>query len=346
LIRAGGGSRLLGMTEPSLPPGYRLSRPDLDSAAEIYDLVAAVDTAVLGRPDVTPDDVADELVEPGFEPATDGWLVHDPDGRLVAWAWACGKGDSENVDVAVITPAGEGEVAAYLWPLVQRRAVEIAGGLGYDRVVIDAGAYRDDKHRRRQLVSHGFEHAATFQRLRIDHDGPRPQPNRPPGVVVRDGSAGQEVLRVGHAVRNEAFSEHFGFVANDYADWLARMQASSANDWSQLRVAFVRGEPAAMLLGTNSFAEDENCGYVRTLGVRKKFRGLGLARYLLRLAFATDAANGRFGTYLHVDSVGAPAVALYTSEGMRPTLVMDVWRRTLSTRRIGVTAVAGPPRRR
>ncbi len=301
------------MTEPSLPRGYRLSRPDLDSAAEIYDLVAAVDTAVLGRPDVTPDDVADELVEPGFEPATDGWLVHDPDGRLVAWAWACGKGDSENVDVAVITPVGEGEVAAYLWPLVQRRAVEIAAGLGYDRVVIDAGAYRDDEHRRRQLVSHGFEHAATFQRLRIDHDGPRPRPTR---------------------------------VANDYADWLARMQASSANDWSQLRVAFVAGEPAAMLLGTNSFAEDENCGYVRTLGVRKKFRGLGLARYLLRLAFAADAANGRFGTYLHVDSVGVPAVALYTSEGMRPTLVMDVWRRTLSTRWIGVTAVAGPPARR
>jgi mycothiol synthase len=331
-MRARGGARLLGMTEPSLPPGYRLSRPALDSAAEIYDLVAAVDTAVLGRPDVTPDDVADELVEPGFELATDGWLVHDAQGRLVAWAWACGKGDSENVDVAVITPASEEEVAAYLWPLVQRRAVEIASGLGYDRVVIDAGAYRDDGRRRRQLAGHGFEHAATFQRLRIDHDGPRPQPARRPGVVVRDGSAGEEVLRVGHAVRNEAFSEHFGFVANDFEDWFARMAASSANDWSQLRVAYVGGEPAAMLLGTNSFAEDENCGYVRSLGVRKKFRGHGLARHLLRLAFAADAANGRVGTYLHVDSVGAPAVALYTSEGMRPTLVMDVWRRTLSTR--------------
>jgi mycothiol synthase len=94
----------------------------------------------------------------------------------------------------------------------------------------------------------------------------------------------------------------------------------------------IAGEPAAMLLGADSFAEDENCGYVRTLGVRKAFRGRGLARYLLRVAFAYDAANGRTGTYLHVDSVGTPALGLYLSEGMHLTLVMDVWRKTLPTR--------------
>src|SRR5690349_3748984 len=81
-----------GMTEPRLPVGYRVSRPSLAAAVEIYDLVAACDTAVLGKPDVTPDDIVDELVEPGFVPETDGWLVHDADDQLVGYAWACRKG--------------------------------------------------------------------------------------------------------------------------------------------------------------------------------------------------------------------------------------------------------------
>jgi mycothiol synthase len=315
-----------------LPVGYRLSRPTLDDAAAIYQLVAACDTDVLGRPDLTPGDIADELVEPGFDRDTDGWLVHEPGGRLVAWAWACRKGDSDNVDVTVVARTADDSVAGYLWPLVQRRAVEIARELGHDRVVMDTGAYRDDRHRREQLAAQGFEHAATFQRLRIDHDGPRSRPVRPPGVVIRTGADGDEVRRDGHTVRNEAFAEHFGFVPADYADWSAQLSASTTHDWAQLRVVTVGGEPAAMLLGTDSFVDDENCGYVRTLGVRKKFRGRGLARYLLRLAFAHDAGNGRAGTYLHVDSVGAPALSLYLSEGMRPTLVMDVWRKTVPTR--------------
>src|SRR4051794_16717045 len=88
--------RLHNVPEPMLPVGFRMSRPTLDDAAAIYQLVAACDTDVLGRPDLTPDDIAAELMEPGFDPATDGWLVHDRAGRLVGWAWACRKGDSDN----------------------------------------------------------------------------------------------------------------------------------------------------------------------------------------------------------------------------------------------------------
>jgi ribosomal protein S18 acetylase RimI-like enzyme len=311
--------------------GYRIRRPTLDDVAGIFELVAACDTDILGHPDLTPDDIADELTEPGFDWDTDGWLIHEPGGRLVGWAWACRKGDSDIVDVTVVTRTTDDAVADHLWSVVQRRAVEIARELGHDRVLMDTGAYRDDIRRRVELTGQGFDHAATFQRLRIDHQGPRPAPASPPGVVIRDGTDGEEVRRFGHAVRNNSFAEQFGFVATDYADWTAQVETRSTHDWAQLLVATIAGEPAAMLLGTDNFVADENCGYVRTLGVRKQFRGRGLARYLLRLAFARDAAYGRVGTYLHVDSVGAPALGLYLSEGMRPTLVVDIWRKTLPT---------------
>jgi ribosomal protein S18 acetylase RimI-like enzyme len=308
-----------------LPVGYRISRPTLDDAGPIFELIAACDTDILGRPDLTLDDIADELVEPDFDRDTDGWLIHEPGGRLVAWAWACRKGDSDNVDVTVVTRTTDDAVAEHLWPLVQRRAVEIARELGHDRVVMDTGAYRVDVRRQ------AFEHAATFQRLRIDHRAPRPEPVRPAGVMIRNGTEGEDVRRFGHAIRNEAFADHFGFVQTDFVDWAAQLEASNTHDWAQLRVVTIAGAPAAMLLGTNNFVDDENCGYVRILGVCKEFRGRGLARYLLRLAFHYDAGNRRVGTYLHVDSVGTPALGLYLSEGMRQTLVMDIWRKTLPT---------------
>lgn len=41
-------------------------------------------------------------------------------------------------------------------------------------------------------------------------------------------------------------------------------------------------------------------------------------------------AAGRAGTILHVDSNNTtPALSLYESVGMRATLVIDVWRRTV-----------------
>jgi ribosomal protein S18 acetylase RimI-like enzyme len=315
----------------TLPPGYTLRRPTVDDAHAIHELVVLSDTAAIGRADATLDDIRDELIEPGFDMAVDGWLVHSPAGRLVTWAWACRKGTSDNVDVAVITAPDDDAAAAHLFGLVRERAVEIARELGHPRAVVDAGAYRQDERQRGHLAAAGYAPAATFQRLRIDHDGPRPYPVDPDGVTVIDGTHGEDVRRRAHAVRNESFAEHFGSVPLDYDEWVKGLEASYSHDWAQLRLVLVDGEPAAMLLGTDNFRYDENCGYVRTLGVLRPYRGRGLARHLLRIAFAFDAANGRAGTMLHVDSVGAAAVGLYTSEGMRPVLISDVWRQTVPT---------------
>ena len=68
------------------------------------------------------------------------------------------------------------------------------------------------------------------------------------------------------------------------------------------------------------------------VGVLLEARGHGLAKYLLQNAFAIDAAAGRAGTILHVDSANpTPALGLYLWVGMRPILVIDVWNRVVST---------------
>ena len=86
----------------------------------------------------------------------------------------------------------------------------------------------------------------------------------------------------------------------------------------------------AIRLCDDDYVETDNCGYIRILGVLEDFRGRGLAKFLLRDAFASDAAEGRAGTILDVDTSNpTPALDLYLSVGMKPTLVSEGWRRVV-----------------
>ena len=309
---------------------HTISRPTAGDAVAIHELIAACDTAVIGAPDLTLEDVADQLAEPGFDLGRDAWSVRDEGGLLVGYAWALAKGDSDMVDADVVVRPGadeHGRLAGDLWRTVLDRAAEQAAERGHDAPTVDVGVYRADTAKQALAKEHGFEPATSFHRMRIDHDGPVEAPVPPAGVTLHTGDS-EAVRREAHRVHQEGFAEHFGFVRVGYDHWYERRQAQSANDWNQLTVASVDGAPAALLIGNDQFATDEGCGYVATLTVLPAFRGRGLGRFLLRHAFAADTARGRRGTILHVDSNNAtPALDLYVSAGMRQVMAIDVWRR-------------------
>ncbi|TYB51492.1 GNAT family N-acetyltransferase [Nonomuraea sp. PA05] len=308
---------------------HTIRRPRVDDAAAIHELVAASDTAVIGAADSTLEDITDELVEPGFDRERDGWLAHDAGGRLDGWAWACRNGDSDLVDVEVVVRPGVDGLAEELWPTVLARAAELGKERGHDTVTLHIGVYRADGGKRARVEALGFEPGTSFHRMRIDHDGPIEPPAAPPGLTLHSGGS-DEVRREAHRVHQEGFAEHFGFVQVSYEQWYERRQASSSTDWSQLTLARLDGRPAALLVGNDQFLLDEGCGYVATLAVLPEYRGRGLGRFLLRHAFAADAARGRKGTILHVDSNNTtPALGLYESAGMRLVMAIDVWQRRL-----------------
>ncbi|MBG0830359.1 GNAT family N-acetyltransferase [Planomonospora sp. ID67723] len=313
----------------TIAAGYLTRRPSAHDAEAIHELISLCDTQVIGKADMTLDDVIDELGDPAFDRENDGWLVHDADGRLVAWAWARRKGDSDNVDIDVVVHPDAQALTGRLWDTVTARASQITAALGHDHAVLDIGLYREDSGKRAVAAARGFTAATSFIRLLVDHEGAVAEPVTPAGVTLHSGLT-DEVRRQGHAVQQAGFAEHFGFTPKGFDEWFADLDASSTTDWAQLTVAHVGGEPAAMLLGTNMFAGDENCGYVRQLAVLPAFRGRGLGRFMLRTAFAADARRGRAGTYLHVDANNStPALDLYLSVGMRQVLAIDVWRRTV-----------------
>jgi mycothiol synthase len=313
-----------------LPAGYTVRAATTDDAKDIHDVIAAHQIPVVGKPDTTLDEVADELVEPAWDITKDGWLVHDPQGTAVGWGWACRKGESSNVDIDIYVVPDHARVARWLWGKARDRAVEIAGELGHTEVTIDIGVFPDDTIVREIAVSDGFAPAATFIRMRIDYAGLPDEPEPPEGVQLRSGTD-ERVRRDALDLRNVSFADHFGSVERTYEDWAAEREASSAHDWALLHVAYVEDKPAALLLRTNNFVPDDNCGYVLTLGTAPEFRNRGIASYLLRYAFAQDAQAGRSGTILHVDTnPQRPALGFYQRNGMHPIRTIDIYRRKLA----------------
>ncbi len=314
-----------------LPAGHTARAPradDVDVRA-LYELVRDYTTAVTGAADYTVDDARDELTEPGFEPDRDGRFVLDADGRLVGNAFVHCKGDSDLVDIDVVAPGTEVRRWLVGWALA--RAEEAGRAAGHREITVDHGCYRADEPLRETLAEHGFHIATTYHRMRIDHVGPHPAPAPPHGVVLRVVGDDDTLRRAAHAVYTTSFAEHFGFTAEPYEDWVARRARRPAFTWSNLWLAELDGTPVGVLECDDRFAE-EGSGYVAELGVVPAARGRGVAKFLLRHAFAVDAAAGRAGTLLHVDTDNVtPALDLYESVGMRPVLVIDAWRAVVKT---------------
>jgi ribosomal protein S18 acetylase RimI-like enzyme len=311
-----------------LPSSYTVRPPSKEDAQAVLELASAYNTSVIGFADWTLDDVIDALTDAGFDPARDGWLVFDGE-QLVGFGSVFGKGDHRQVDLDLVTT--DPTVETYLLDNILRRSAEFALEYGHSSVQLDAVNYQVDAARRDRFAGHGFQPGTTFHRMRIDHDGPVAAPEVPAGVTVRRGAPDEASQRAGHAVLNESFEGQFGFTPRSFEEWHAAQENFSAFDWSQLTLLELDGEVVAMRSCTSQFVEDEDCGYIGRLGVLDKARGRGLAKFLLRDQFALDAAAGRAGTILHVDTNNpTPALGVYLSVGMEAVLVMEVLRREVA----------------
>jgi mycothiol synthase len=320
---------MVSSTDTSPPAGYTARAPRLDDVAAIAVLAQDYTRAIVGFADYTEDDVRDDLTEPGFDIDHDARLVLDDAGRLAGQATAVAKSGSDLVEIDVV--ATDPRVRAWLFAWALDRAAAAGRAHGQTRVTVDHGVYRADAGLRAEAAAHGLAVATTYHRMRADHDGAVPVPVAPAGVTLRQGTD-PAVRAAAHGVQNAAFAEHFGSVPKPFDEWHEALERKAVFDWAQLWVADLAGEPVAILECNDQFADDEGCGYVASLGVLPRARGRGIAKYLLRHAFAIDAAAGRTGTLLHVDSNNTtPALGVYEAAGMRPVLVIDVWRGSLAT---------------
>jgi ribosomal protein S18 acetylase RimI-like enzyme len=298
------------------------SRPlgpdDLDAVCE---LLTASDLAAVAFVDFTRDQIAVDLAKPTTE--TMGW--YDQQGTLVGYGTVSRTERSNNVEIDVyVLPAYDVQLGHEILARLEQRGHALAAEAGHPEPWLVVGVYRADVRTRSWLERAGYRVDTTFTRMRIDLDPAEPAEVPATEVTVRRVTDEAD-LRIAHDIEEESFREHYGNVPISFEAWRGRLTERGA-DYAQVYLAEVGGTPVGLLVGTRQFEEDEDAGYVRTLGVLLAGRGRGVGTALLRDYFARSRGAGRMAVLLHVDVANVTgALRLYESVGMRAVLEIDAW---------------------
>jgi mycothiol synthase len=292
-----------------------------DDLDDVCDLMAQCDLATVGFVDFTRDEIATDLAKATIE--CTGW--YDGPGALVGYGWLKQVERSSQVELDVyVRPSADAALGATVLAQLEHRAGELAAAAGHTEPWITANIYRQDARSKEWLSSAGFSRQTTFTRMRIDLDPARPPEQPASDVTVRRITEDAD-LRVAHEIEEASFLEHYGNVPMSYESWLDRL-LDRGEDFRQVYLAEFDGTPVGLLTSTRQFEEDEDAGYVRTLGVLPSARGRGVGTALLRDCFARAHRDGRRAVLLHVDVANVTgALRVYESVGMRAVLEIDAW---------------------
>lgn len=177
------------------------------------------------------------------------------------------------------------------------------------------------------LEGSGSSIVRYFTEMTRPLDQPIPEFPFPPELELVSFADGgdrniSELVRVAH---NDAFQDHWGSEPRDQESWQFTVSHPEFRpDWSLALVDGTRGEVAAYQLASHDPDSKELLGhtegYTDLLGVRRTWRGRGLAPALLAEAMKRYRAAGMDNAGLGVDTENpSGALGLYERMGYTPT---------------------------
>jgi mycothiol synthase len=303
----------------------------MNDAEAICRLVAECEHDLDGKAEVDVEDIVADLGRPGFDPATDTVLVHEPDGSLAGWAQV-----RESRAEADVRPDRRGRgIGTWLLEWTERRArgsgATKVGQTITDRNTAAARMFRD----------RGYLPRDTAWLLEIPLHPDQPVAPPPAGITIRGYRTGTDDRAV-HRVIDDAFSEWPDRDPRPFEEWVPfsigrqtfspELSALALDGDRIVGAAIVLdyrnagkrrlADPAQVLAHDKRrladpaqvLAHDE--GYVHQLAVHRGYRHRGIARALLHRAFAGFARTGRRWCTLSTNSYTG-ALSLYERVGMR-----------------------------
>lgn len=305
---------------------------DVEAWAELTDVLARADGT---EESYSAEDLAEELVETGFDARSDSVAVRDGD-RLVGYGQLrvsmlpdpqgrirCSLGGGVHPD-----HRGRG-LGRELMDRLEHRAVELAaerhpGRPSYWRA---SGGVRDTASVRRLLEHRGYTVVRWFNEMT------RPLPGEPLAAAVPDGvrllrgdEADVEAVREAH---NLAFRDHWGSAPQTAGSWQDFWGSRTARH--QLSTVAVDGDGAVLGYVLCSQWVDREL-YVGLVGTVPAARGRGVARAALAGTIRRAGAAGEHDVVeLGVDSASPTgATRLYDALGFTTARVSAAYQRELA----------------
>jgi mycothiol synthase len=279
-----------------------------DDAVTLLALVTATDIAEIGESDVTLGDVLDDFAVPTYL----AWLHEDGVGHVDGAVWVSRfPGEDSVIGNVLQNPVSGTNLLEPLLQVARQQARSLDPALP-----LHVTAYTSAP-KIAVLAAAGGTVVRHFWRMTGSVSEGTPAARVPAGVdirLIREGDDGD--LRTMYDVLETAFADHFGAAPSAYAEWIGFRSSTALSDRSLWWLATVDGEPAAALIGRLM----GDMGWIEEVGTLPAYRGRGLARALLLVAFKEFRRRGHTEVGLGVDATNPTgAVRLYESIGMRRT---------------------------
>lgn len=332
-----GGSHAGGLRPGVEPAGFRIRAFRDDDVEELAAAMTAA-SAADGLPwAVTPDIFRDDLIlVTGVEPERD-LMVAEVDGHPlgIAWLqvakrediWRLGHSGSVHPDVR-----GRGIGRALLRAIVARAGEKAAALPAGERRALSTDCDDAEARAVRLYRSEGYRPYRWFALMARDLESlPVAAPRTVPGIELRPVEPAHH--RAIFDALEEAFQDHWG-----HREWtdddFARMVSAPGNDHSLWRVAWAGDEVAGVCRNTivpeDAAVTGVRQGWLDQIGVRRPWRGRGVASLLIAETVALYAARGLQRVMLGVDLDNPTgALGLYESHGFVVRSRATEWERAL-----------------
>lgn len=301
------------MAQAPLPDGMHDRPPTIDDAPAVASLIAACQQVDIGKAEMTTEELLQDWH--GIDLSEEAIVVVDETGRIV--------GSADILNRSYVSVAVYGYVhPEYRGRGVGRFLVEWGERWACDRIPLAPPEARVSV-RHYVLASHasaralvegaGYPPVRGVYVMEIDLEHP-PEPRWPEGITVRSFVPGQDERRT-FETHEDAFRDHWGRPPGTFERFLS-MTRQPDFDPTLWFLAEEHGEIVGVTLAKSVAGR----GWVEGVGVRRPWRGRGLALAMLQHAFAAFYARGVRNVGLSVDAeslTGAPRV--YHRAGMHVT---------------------------
>jgi mycothiol synthase len=294
----------------------RLRAPVAEDAPAVFALLAARDTADLGAPDLTLEDLREEWRLGDVDLAADAVLVESEARRIVGYAMVRRGGT-----LAIVAPEEEGQgIGTRLLQWAENRDRE--RGHGQHRQWCAAPNARA----RELLMGSGYAYARSYWRMARRLDTLAGAASAPAGFRLRSLDVAADAVEV-HALDAASFSANADYQPETLAEFREEHLGAHDLDPELSRVVENADGIAGFLL--SRIWREEEMGYVDILAVHPHHQRRGLGTALLGSAFHAFAAAGLREAQLGVASDNPKALKLYESIGMRPRFQFDTYERSV-----------------
>ena len=306
------------MREP--PEGYEIRPPSLDDVEAAAAIMFAVDQVVTGSSESDADMIRDVWSSPTVDLEEDAWVVEHA-AHVVAFAHLQVDGDARLKGWGDVHPEHRGRgIGSVLMDRAEARAAERLGSGG----VLHFAVTGRDEDAAELMGLRGFERVRSYRHMQIDLGGAPATGEPPAGIQIR--GINPEDLSEIHAIFVDAFREEWGYREVPFEEWRGTEVDAPSYDSGFWFIA----EDGSGPVGAVSGLVWGDVGWVGELGVRKPWRGRGIASALLRRSFATFASRGLTRVRLNVDAENPTgAVRLYERVGMHAVRGWDLYEKRL-----------------